>query len=34
MHGSAELINWVIAPFKFLFGWASWPFTTLSSHLS
>jgi len=32
MHGSAEIVNWLVSPFRFLFGWVTWPFHAISSH--
>lgn len=32
MHGSTAIINWIVSPFQFLFGWVTWPFRTISSH--
>ena len=32
LHGSSEVVNWVIAPFRFFFEWVQTPFDIFFAH--
>lgn len=32
LHGSTEVVNWLIEPIKFFIDWIQWPFQVVSSH--
>ena len=32
LHGSTEVVNWLIGPIKFFIDWIQWPFQVVISH--